>query len=475
MTSSELSNSRVCWQRYWLFLIWPFFALLFSCNKSDLEQSSKLEPVTRTQPWHLFGPHGINIGPAWEITTGSKDVTIAVLDKGFLPQSPAFSKGQCLASTQYFDFFKTKNTVIHEHGAWVSSLISTCENNPLGLIGINKNSRLLWLEMTLEPAKKMENLSPAFWALGEKGVIPCTADNKYPAQVLNLSFSIELKDFFDKAQYLVLSGSANKLGSIVVVSAGNDAKNADSNFPSATTGTIAVGATTESGVAWSQSNWGESMAIMAPGTNLWVPTKSAKGIVNGTSFSTAIISGVISLMRSVYPELNWKTALYFLQSTAVKMDCSSYCVAGRSIDAQNKCKQDCCVGEEQICTPGRVDAGRAVAQAKYAAEHGLPLVSLVDADEYLVILDNKKGRFRLFNVGGASGKYKLSFPDGGLVFSNNKKTLEVELKAKGQLGDAVEIEIGSTKDFVDEARIRIASPQSGVTSNFSDELVIYAI
>lgn len=235
-----------------------------------------------------------------------------------------------------------------------------------------------------------------------------------------------------------------------------------------------MGATTKTGAAWQYSNWGETVEIMAPGADIPVASSSGKTLVNGTSMAAPIISGVISLMRSVYSELNWKTAIYFLQSTAVKMDCHSYCIAERTADAQTRCRRDCCVGEQQVCTPGRVDAGAAVALAKKAAIHGLPAVALADTDKYLIRIQNKTGTFKLFNVGGGRGKYKVSSPDGSVLFSTNQRELEVELSAKGQPGDQIDIPISTTDAFRAEARIRIASPESGTVTTFSDEMVIYA-
>ena len=107
-----------------------------ACNIGKNNQSSEL-------PWHLFGEYGINIGPAWNISTGNKDVTIAIIDGQFLPNNPAFSQGQCLASTGYFNFIKDDKDTRY-HGAAVASLINTCENNPLDLMGIIKKGRILW-------------------------------------------------------------------------------------------------------------------------------------------------------------------------------------------------------------------------------------------------------------------------------------------------------------------------------------------
>lgn len=466
----------------WLFLL---SAILFlaSCHDNGPQFLSPENPKNKWEslstPWYLFGKNGINIKPAWDITTGSEKVTVAVIDGGFSADNPAFSQGICLAKKEYFNFLSQQPNKAGDHGTQVASLINTCDDNPLELIGINRNSRILWLEGQDTPLSQMMVVR---WAFGAKNacihsqLIRCSSDNSYPAHVINISLGAQIKGHSDyyknKWSTLYVTKEANDKGSIIVASAGNEGQNADFRWPSAMTGVISVGATNQNGDAWRQSNWGETVEIMAPGTDILVASINQKTIVNGTSFATPIVSGVVSLMRSVYAELNWKTASYILQSTAIKMDCHSYCIADRTKDAQTKCRQDCCKGDKQVCTTGRLDAGAAVARAQQTALHGLPAIALVDADKYFVHLNGKKGAFKLFNVGGAKGSYKISSPDGSLLF-NNRPEQEIVLGAKGTANDTVNISFVATTKFSLEALIRIASPESGLSDDFTDEMNIY--
>ncbi len=271
---------------------------------------------------------------------------------------------------------------------------------------------------------------------------------------------------------------AKRLESIIVAAAGNDPINADNDFPASATGVISVGSTNQDGVATKWSSWGETVEIMAPGEKISVATPAGKEYASGSSFAAPIITAVISLMYSIYPALNWKTAVYFLQSTAVAMDCHDYCIAGRERKVQDQCRKDCCRGESQVCTPGRVDAAAALSAAQKAASSGLPKVALVDSNKLLVGVsfkttpEGRRGDFVLRNVGGASGKYLITSPDGALTFS----ATEIELAPKGQPNDSQKISIVTTKKFIGDkdAAIRIASPESGVLSTFSDEIVLYA-
>jgi subtilisin family serine protease len=434
------------------------------------------------KPWHLFGKNGINISPAWDITEGSTKVTVAIIDGKFLQDHAAFTKGQCLSTTKYIDLVK-KNRRPDYHGSTVSSLIQTCEKNPLQLIGVNKRSRILWVDTGLDLKQLAQSM---YWAAGASGLscqdltnINCSNNNEHPAHVINMSLGVHLNDYGWHNYFSYFVKEALKAGSILVAAAGNEARSADDNFPSALPGVISVGATNKDGNATAFSNWGETVEIMAPGADVPTVAQDGSEISRGTSLSAPLVSGVISLMRSVYQELNWKTAIYFLQTTAKKMDCHSYCIADRDSATQALCQKDCCSGEKQICTPGRMDAGAAVAAAKKAQEEGLPAVALVDANSFFVELTNipnttvKGGRFMLKNVGGAKGEYTITSKGDTLLF-DEKRILKVSLSARGQQGDRVAIQVTTNSSFRSVTRIRIASSESGISSEFSDELTIFA-
>ncbi|HXW53120.1 MAG TPA: S8 family serine peptidase [Myxococcota bacterium] len=425
------------------------------------------------------------------LTKGSKEVTIAVIDGQFLPKNGAFSQGQCDAKYELIDLTGGRLSLGY-HGEEVASLISTCENNPLNLIGINRYSTVLWINNIHPPGILLNDL--LLWANGDRNIcknskkISCTFPNTQPADILNVSLGGPgLYPKTARMLYLPLAEQINSQSRMLVASAGNDSKSADLYFPTSATGVISAGSTAENGMAAAHSNWGETVEIMAPGENVPVAYLLGKALDSGTSFAAPIIAGVISLMRSVNPNLNWKTAVYFLQSTAVPMDCHAYCIANRDSKAQAECSKDCCKGNTQTCTPGRVDAGAAVAAAKKAVTEGLPQVALIDADKYwtgikrelywtgtkLEKREGRKGSVRIFNVGGGKGKYKITSPDGGLLFAGSQKELEVELAAQGHPGDSLNLDFVTTTLFDEEAAIRIASPESGVLSSFSDEIVLY--
>jgi subtilisin family serine protease len=86
---------------------------------------------------------------------------------------------------------------------------------------------------------------------------------------------------------------------LIVAAAGNDGCEFP-HIPAAITSVLAAGAMDEEGRPLSSSNWGAaSQGILAPGSNLWgASLQGAVARKSGTSFATALVSGVAALLLS---------------------------------------------------------------------------------------------------------------------------------------------------------------------------------
>ena len=92
----------------------------------------------------------------------------------------------------------------------------------------------------------------------------------------------------------------------MVVSAGNIAKGEKAvTSPANIPGVIAVTGTTRGGAFWSGSVQGPEAAVSAPGDGIFnIGPNHGYGWGDGTSDSAAIVSGVVALIRSKYPDLD---------------------------------------------------------------------------------------------------------------------------------------------------------------------------
>jgi hypothetical protein len=153
----------------------------------------------------------------------------------------------------------------------------------------------------------------------------------------------------------------------VVVAAGNG-NTVSNSSPDSCNGVINVAATNRSGGKASYSNFGDKVAISAPGgeafftsdpngvlstynTGTTTPAADTYGYLQGTSFATPHVAGIASLMLSANPNLNPAQVRSILQSTARIFPVGSTC-------------------NTTLCGAGIVNAAAAVAQARDQASPG---------------------------------------------------------------------------------------------------------
>ena len=167
-----------------------------------------------------------------------------------------------------------------------------------------------------------------YWAAGLSSVNGVRNPN--PARIINLSVGSSGK--CTQTEQAAIN-AVTAAGVVVVVAAGNNDHSDVANFsPASCNGVITVAATDRNGNMTGYTNIGSKVAISAPGGeplrrntfglqyrhNL-SRQRTRLGqlrIQAGTSFSTAAVSGVISLILSVRPELGPAQVRSVLQSSA---------------------------------------------------------------------------------------------------------------------------------------------------------------
>ena len=130
---------------------------------------------------------------------------------------------------------------------------------------------------------------------------------------------------------------------LVVSAAGNDGKNIDNKenyvFPACTSfkNQIVVGASKCAEKIWEQSNYGrKKVDIFAPGENVAVIDLygSTWFYGNGTSYATAIVTGMAAVLRTQQTARNYATLKCALKGGVVSSPTfSGYCNSGGVINA----------------------------------------------------------------------------------------------------------------------------------------------
>jgi subtilisin family serine protease len=225
---------------------------------------------------------------AWDLTTGSSSVIVAIVDSGIDDAHPDLS-GQLVAGTSVIGG-STIDT--HGHGEYVAGTVGAKGNNLIGPAGYCWKCKLM-------PVKISNDGTASYGAMAS--AITWAAD--HGARVINVSYAgTSSSSTLDAA----VSYATNH-GAVVVAAAGNSGCNCIS-YPAASPGAIGVAASDQHDNLMTYSNFGSWVHVAAPTGDIttWLtdPKTGAPygyGPVGGTSSSAPVVSGVIALMLSKVP------------------------------------------------------------------------------------------------------------------------------------------------------------------------------
>lgn len=266
--------------------------------------------------WNLHGTWGVRANQAWDVTLGSPNVRVAVIDTGILAGHPDL-RGRYVAGRDFVDDeyrcvnractkiryrktfvsandrnswdaspadpgdWRSRGTCAQMdagqstwHGTHVAGIVAATRNNG-GVVGIAPGVKV-------QPIRALGRCGGTDWdiAMGilwasganvnkydrRHGRIPL---NRTPAKVINLSLGASANSIMQARQACRLYGSvartARARGSILVAAAGNAGIDHRYNVPSSCPGFVSVAATMKNGARAPYSNFGDGIDIAAPG------------------------------------------------------------------------------------------------------------------------------------------------------------------------------------------------------------------
>jgi len=232
------------------------------------------------QAWHY---EMVNAPGAWEITNGSSDVSIAVLDTGIDHNHQSLS--DFVRTDLGANFVGGNNTMDYQgHGTHVAGTVASYGS----VSGVMQEAALI-------PVKVLgDDGSGSIFGIIE-GVLHAVSVD---ADVINMS----LGGGGFNASFNEAVQTAVNSGTIVVAASGNEYQSSIS-YPAAYESVIAVGSVTSNKTRSPFSNYGDGLELMAPGSNIYstVPNNGYSSL-SGTSMASPHVAGVAGLLRAADPD-----------------------------------------------------------------------------------------------------------------------------------------------------------------------------
>ncbi len=180
------------------------------------------------------------------------------------------------------------------HGTRVAGVAAATGNNAKGIAGVDWQTKIL-------PIQALDDDSYGDTLGVGRAILYAAAQG---ADVISLSLGSDFPD--DYVREAIQTATAS--GSVVVASSGNDGCDCmvyPANYPEV----VSVGALNTSNLPATFSSYGMNLDILAPGTQITTPSWTSASPINayasnvqGTSFATPIVSGLLTRILSTRPD-----------------------------------------------------------------------------------------------------------------------------------------------------------------------------
>lgn len=231
---------------------------------------------------------------AWSLTQGAGSV-VAVIDSGVDGSHPDLAAAMVRGvntRTDRGDY--TEPTVDPDgHGTHVAGIIAARAGNDKGVVGVAPQASIM-------PVKVLGADGAGYMGDVVEGIV-WAADNG--ADVINMSLGGPDADFSAPAV-----AYARAKGVVVVAAAGNEGSSAPS-YPAALPGVISVSALDRDGEVDTYSNYGTTIDLAAPGSDILSTVPDGYGYMTGTSMAAPHVAGVAALVDSVAPDADIEVVL----------------------------------------------------------------------------------------------------------------------------------------------------------------------
>jgi hypothetical protein len=270
--------------------------------------------------WYL---KTINAANAWDITKGSANITIAIVDNGFSLKHPEL---QSKVVMPYNVWMHSKEIFTQniDHGTHVAGTATALMDNNNGLCGIAPNCAF----MPVQVANKQGLMTTTSILDGILYALYQGAD------VINVSLGMQFTGTLPESEQRDLQNNhfkeeerlwnkvmeiSDKHKTIIVVAAGNENILAGVNPMSRPKNFIVVSAVDKTNREYQKSgfsNYGDYSTVSAPGVSIYSSVgNNDYQVMDGTSMAAPIVTGTVALMKSLNDSLTAEQIVCSLKGT----------------------------------------------------------------------------------------------------------------------------------------------------------------
>lgn len=277
-------------------IAYHFLGTLISLASVIPSVTPRQPDTPRRQEWFL---DFLDVERVHKLSTGA-GVTVALPDTGIFNHQD-FTKN----ITAGPDLIAGKEDVVNNdrdgHGTEMAGLIvGHGHGQGKGILGIAPAARLIPIKVT-EGGASISKLDKGIELAATLG-----------ARVINVSAATGPSLSLQKAVALAADHDA-----VVVAGSGNNFSNSQMGYPASLPGVLAVGAIDQNGDHAPFSLPGANIGLCAPGAEIATTELGNEySLVDGTSASTAIVSGAVALIRERFPSLSAAQTIHRLTATA---------------------------------------------------------------------------------------------------------------------------------------------------------------
>ncbi|WP_243735170.1 S8 family peptidase [Paenibacillus turpanensis] len=230
--------------------------------------------------YYQYGPQMVNAPAAWDVTLGSEEITIAVVDTGVQIGHPDLEQ-KIVPGADFVDGGLPNDG--NGHGTHVAGIAAAVTNNARGIAGMAPLVRIM-------PVRVLDSSGGGSLSAVANGIVFAANQG---AKVINLSLGSTSGSY-------TLQNAVNyawSKGAVLVAAAGNEGVSTP-NYPAYYANVLAVASTDSSDRKSTFSNYGTWVEVAAPGTDILSTYPGGYVFLSGTSMAAPHVAGLAALLAS---------------------------------------------------------------------------------------------------------------------------------------------------------------------------------